>query len=910
MQLTPDILDKTKIPYAVPFEELNEAFRVSKELIETLPPEAVKEMMGGYEKDLDLLLQSIVTETYQCMYGGLHAAKSQVGKFNPSSVHYLDKLTKSVEELLVQESLTYFLMSIMPDFEMNWHHVEWAESAQQYKYLCMLAARDHGKCHGKGTKVRMFDGSIKNIEEIKKGDLVMGVDSTPREVISTHSGVDNLYMIKQSKGDDYVVNSKHTLTLIHKNRLSKREEVVDIDLPELQKFSTNWIKERFRGFKVPIELPEKDLPIEPYYLGLWLGDGNKNNTVITTADEEIVNYLKSYADRIEHKCTKVKSSKYSWRIHNKGGDNKGIFSNKVLISLSEQKLLFNKHIPEIYLRNSRKNRLKLLAGLIDSDGDKWCGSFHFNNTNKILAEQVKDLADSLGFKAKILMSKDDYENYCVSISGNLYEIPTLLKRKSVTREYKETNNSNKIPNHIDGIPISRISSLQIESIGVGEYFGITIDGDSRYVLADGTVTHNSYFWSNGYAAWRLYRYKKTSKRLDLNKLGREGWLFSFSKTQGSRLLTTLKESIEEIPMLRERLYPGTTDGWAETKIKCKNGTKVIVGSAGESVRGAHPGWIVVDDFLKDNVLYSEEQRKKSIDYFHSVVMNMIQPGGQVVVVGTPFHAQDLYGDLKTKKGWHVREYPSIFPDGTILWSNRYDFKTLYEKKETQGSINFSREHLCRPITSDSSIFPFSILERSLVGSQIYTMVKNIESFPVKLERVGIGVDLAISSNIGADHTVMVVGGIDAEENIWILDLVRLHGASYDQQIAQLKTLNFNFRPNVIQIETNGFQAMFGQMAERENLPVINAATTAKSKNDLKTGLPGVALLFERGKIKIPHGDQRSRDMKDLIFTEFSSITWTSNGLQATGSHDDIPMAIHQLVKGLDYRNTGFGFAWT
>lgn len=565
MNLLPDILNKTTIPYAVPHDELNEALRVSKELLETLPPEAIKEMCGGYEKDLDKLIQTIVTETYQCMFGGLHSAKSDIGKFSHSSIHYLDKLGSSVEELLVQESLTYFLMSVMPDFEMNWHHVEWAEAAQTYKYICMLAARDHGK---------------------------------------------------------------------------------------------------------------------------------------------------------------------------------------------------------------------------------------------------------------------------------------------------------------------------------------------------------SYFWSNGYAAWRLYRYKKTSKRPDLNKLGREGWLFSFSKTQGSRLLTTLKESIEEVPMLRERLFPGSNDGWAETKIRCKNGTKVIVGSAGESVRGAHPGWIVVDDFLKDNVLYSEEQRKKSIDYFHSVIMNMIQPGGQVAVVGTPFHAQDLYGDLKSKKGWHVREYPSIFPDGTILWGNRYDFATLYEKKSTQGTINFSREHLCRPITSDSSIFPYNILERSLIGSQHYSFVKNIESFPVKLERIGIGVDLAISSNIGADYTVMVVGGVDSEENIWILDMVRLHGATYDQQIGHLKTLNMNFRPSIIQIETNGFQAMFGQMAERENLPVMSAATTAKSKNDLKTGLPGLALLFERGKIKIPHGDQRSKDLKDLIFTEFSSITWTSNGLQATGSHDDIPMAIHQLVKGLDYRNTGFGFEWT
>lgn len=559
-----DLLDKTIIPYAAPHDKLEEAMRISVDIIENLSPEAIKEMSGGYEADLDKLLQTITTETYSAIFGGLKV-EQDVGKFNHAATHYLEKLGESIEDILTTESFTYFLMNVMPDFELNWHHIEWAECAQQFKYINMLAARDHGK---------------------------------------------------------------------------------------------------------------------------------------------------------------------------------------------------------------------------------------------------------------------------------------------------------------------------------------------------------SYFWSNGYAAWRLYRYKRTSKRMDVGKLGREGWLFSFSQAQGARLLTTLKESIEDIPQLRERLYPNTSDGWAATTIKCKNGSKVIVGSAGQSVRGAHPGWIVVDDFLTDSVLYSEEQRQKSNTYFHSVVMNMIQPGGQVVVVGTPFHSQDLYGDLKSKKGWHVREYPSIFPDGQILWERRYDFETLMEKKETQGSINFSREHLCRPITSDSSIFPFSILNRSLVGAQLHSLVKNIESFPMKLERVGIGVDLAISSNVGADYTVMVVGGIDAEENIWILDVVRMHGASYDKQLAMLKTLNMNFRPHIIQIETNGFQAMFGKMAEKENMPIMNAATTSKSKNDLKTGLPGLALLFERGKIKIPTGDQRSKDMKDLMFTEFSSITWTNNGLQATGSHDDIPMATHQLVKGLDYRNTGFGIEWT
>ena len=546
---------------ALSYESIAETIRVSKEIIDNLSPKALKELGGSTEADLDWLISQLVSETHACLFGGLTESNTAIAKFNNQNVYYLESLNETVQEVLMQESLIYFILNVMPNFDINWHHVEWCDMVQRYPRLNILAARGHGKSH---------------------------------------------------------------------------------------------------------------------------------------------------------------------------------------------------------------------------------------------------------------------------------------------------------------------------------------------------------FFSNAYLAWRLWRYKKNSKRADLSKLSKEGWIFSFSKTQGKRLLTTLKETIKDNPILFDRLYPGG-DGWAETKIVCKNGASIVVGSAGESVRGAHPGYIVVDDFLKDNVLYSQEQRQKSTDYFHSVIMNMIEPSGTVIVVGTPFHQSDLYGDLKTKKGWHVREYPSIFPDGRILWSRRFSFKDLIEKKITQGAINFTRENLCRPISNDTSIFPYHILERATVGMNVYTMVNNIESFPVKLVRVCIGVDLAISANIGTDYTVMVVGGIDEQENIWVLNITRLHGASYDEQISRLKKLNFDFRPHIIQIESNGFQSIFAQGAEKEGLPVQHEATTAKTKNDLKTGLPGVSLLFERGKIKVPVGDKNSIDCKDMMFAEFSSITWTNNGLQATSGHDDIPMAFHQLVKGIDYKNTGFGF---
>lgn len=699
------LLDVDLITQATSFDRIQESLRVTQEIIENLSPKALIELNSGYENDRDKLLKAMITETYASMYGGVES-KSVMGKFSIEGVYYLDKLGETMEEILRVENFLYFLMSVMPDFELNWHHIEWCEMVQRYKYLNILAARDHGKCLDPETPIRMYDGSIKKIKHIVVGDKVMGPDSNLRTVLELHSGEDEMFKIKQSRGDDYIVNSRHTLTLFH-NYVCK---VVDIDIQELLKI-------------------------------------------------------------------------------------------------------------------------------------------------------------------------EDYQN--------------TFKGLQFAR----------------GLSIQK-SHIKIEPIGRGKYVGFTCDGDHRFLLGDGTVTHNSYFWSNAEPAWRLYRYNKNSKRPEIGKLGKEGWLFSFSKTQATRLLTTLKETIEDNPILREKLMPERpSDGsWAETKIRCKNGAKVIVGSAGDSVRGAHPGWIRVDDFLKDNVLYSKQYREKSTAYFHSVIMNMIQPGGNVVVVGTPFHAQDLYGDLKTKSGWHYREYPSIFPNGKLLWRRRYDFKTLMEKRETQGTINFSREHLCRPITNESSIFPFHILERSLVGTKNICMAKNIESFPIRLVKVGIGVDLAISSSVAADYSVMVVGGVDEADNVWIVDYIRLHGASYNEQIAKLKSLNLAYRPHIVNIESNGFQAMFGDGANAEGLPVAKSTTTSKSKNDLKTGLPGIALLFERGKFKVPHGDKYSIDKKDEMFAEFSSITYTDKGLQATNGHDDIPMAVHQLIRGLSY-GTGFGVTW-
>lgn len=911
-----------------------ECLSVVDEIIDSMDDKGILELMSGSGGDLDYVLDGLLQDTFQVMYTG-----------NPHidfAPRYTDRLSQSVEEILRCKNLTYFITSVMPDFQLSWHHLEWGDLVHRYKKLCIEAARDHGKCWKTGTCVRMYDGTKKKVDDIKIGDLLMGVDSTPRRVIATNKGRDeHMYRIDQSKGDSYTVNSRHINTCI---KIGKRgscleeheKHIVDIDMPTLLSYSKNYVRERIRTFKVAWERPYKKVLIEPYFLGLWLGDGYTDKVVICKPYKEIIEYCDEYARQLgiscDHEGWNENLSCYSSHLFYDGYREDGlrnIKKCKLTKWFKAYKLLGHKHIPNVYLCNSKKVRMQLLAGLIDTDGDLWQNGYHWGSIHKELAHQVKDLADGLGFRTKFGGGKKfneqlgrDYEYWWVSISGKIDEIPVRLPHKKIKYNWL-TKSSNKDWGTIDGITPSVVSSIKITDVGEGDYVSITTDGDHRFLLADGTVTHNSYYFSNAYAAWQLYKYAKPkgtqfSARPTKSNSNR-GYLFSFSLQQSVDLMEILKNTIEGNDILKERLYPDSKDksgAWASTNIVCRNGARLTCKGFGSSVRGAHPYWIVVDDGLKDNVIYSQLQRQKSIDYFHSVIMNMLVPGGQIIVVGTPFHASDLYGDLKSKsvhvtgnkKGWFVIEYPAIFPDGHILWPQRWSFFDLMDKKATQGNIIFSRENLCRPITNESSIFPLSVLQQSLIGMEKYTVVRNRDDFPMKFNTVVVGCDFAISANVGADYSVFTIWGVDDERGMWLLNMYREKGRTFHEQIQMLKNINVRYRPNIMVVEQNTFQSIFVQEGDKQGLPVMGH-TTGIDKFDLKSGWPAVAVLFERRKIHIPIGDKQSQDIKDLIFSDLGSVAFTDHGLESVGSHDDISSSFWLASLGVNKLSTGFKYSF-
>ncbi len=135
-----------------------------------------------------------------------------------------------------------------------------------------------------------------------------------------------------------------------------------------------------------LDLPDVELPIDPYVLGTWLGDGDSNGGAITTADHQTITEL----EQAGWPCRRVPSTPYGWRVEG------------LTTALRAAGLLHNKHIPAAYLRAGIKQRLALLQGLMDTDGHACAsGAAEFTSTRRQLVDDVLELILTLGHRARI-----------------------------------------------------------------------------------------------------------------------------------------------------------------------------------------------------------------------------------------------------------------------------------------------------------------------------------------------------------------------------------------------------------------------------------------------------------------------------------------------------------------------------
>lgn len=374
-----------------------------------------------------------------------------------------------------------------------------------------------GKCVSGDIKGLMANGSLKKVKDIVVGDQVMGIDGQPRTVLAVHSLIDRKYEIRPVKGNSYFVNSKHILSLKNSHRVAQKRKdrgartrnseyrnptpcfanhfarmgqtnIYNISVEDWFK-QTQHFKTKMKGWRTGVDFPTKEVKIDPYILGAWLGDGSSANCSFTNEDEAVRDAVFQEA-RNRGMFVYSKPNRGNKKVDNlticitSNIQSESIKNNSLYDDLKSYDLINNKHIPFDYKTNDRKARLELLAGLLDTDGELSCGGYSIMQKRENLADDICFLARSLGFAAY----KRNCQKKCqtgavgtyfrVHISGDCSEIPVRIERKKCYPRKQ----------------VKDVLMTGIDVIDTGEmdiFYGIEIDGDHLFLLEDFTVVHNS-----------------------------------------------------------------------------------------------------------------------------------------------------------------------------------------------------------------------------------------------------------------------------------------------------------------------------------------------------------------------------------------------------------------------------------
>jgi hypothetical protein len=335
------------------------------------------------------------------------------------------------------------------------------ESFKEGKRACFAGSHGVGKMQDLESKLPTPDRGFIKLKDLKEGDKLFDENGNICNIVKLHP-IDlnpKSYIVKFDDGEKIKVCADHlwlTWTLKDRQRNSKikycKFNKNNLTLPNPSVKSTQEIfetqrvngKQKVVNHSIPVckplKYPKKQLPIDPYVLGCWLGDGTSNGPTITTADKEILQNIK----KCGFKTHLILSSQ---RPNNKSS----LYTiEKFSKLLKENNLLNNKHIPNIYLLGSIKQRLALIQGLLDTDGS--CskqGLIEFSNTNKNIAKSFCELVRSFGIKCNLKKNKsflygkrckDRYRvTFCTKIP--VFRLNRKLKNQRLikTQEFRTTH---------------------------------------------------------------------------------------------------------------------------------------------------------------------------------------------------------------------------------------------------------------------------------------------------------------------------------------------------------------------------------------------------------------------------------------------------------------------------------------
>ena len=410
---------------------------------------------------------------------------------------------------------------------------------------------------------------------------------------------------------------------------------------------------------LPLKMPEASLPIDPYILGYWLGDGSKSCGNITVGDEDQEEVLPLF----EAAGYEINAKKYEYKT----GVTCMLFG--LHTQLRELDVLNDKHIPVQYLRASAEQRLALLQGLMDSDGYVSKNRCEFTNTDLGLAKGVYELATSLGI---IVTWKEGRATLNGVDCGPKYRLffcppinPFRLTRKAEAVDFNGPRQQ-----------VRRLRYVKsVEPVGLRQVKCIAVSGPSNLFLCGEAMipTHNS----SMAALLSLYMAEVEPGSLII--------LLSPTQRQSGELLHTVALINDGAGVAQD----------SATRIEFENSSRILSLPGSEKTTRGYAG---VD------LLIIDEASRVDDELYYSVRPMLAVSGGRLIGMSTPFG----------KRGWFYDEWAKgvgWMREKVTAWEcPRITKEFLEEERETLGPLWFAQEYECQFIDATSSVFALDAID--------------------------------------------------------------------------------------------------------------------------------------------------------------------------------------------------------
>jgi len=524
--------------------------------------------------------------------------------------------------------------------------------------ICKLP-RQSGKALSLDTPIPTPNGWT-TMGDIKIGDSILDPNGNSVSVIKKTDIMYNhdCYKLYFDNGDSIVADSEHLWEVNSaywnsKKKIISSKEIFDAyNLKKANKKGFGFAGSYYIEHSKPLNTFIHDvLPIDPYLLGLWLGDGYSDSGRIIAHKNDFYYYKQKIDveyEREEGNCIKFKCLNLFKKLKNNN-------------------LLGNKHIPQIYLRSSYENRLNLLRGLMDTDGSvkKNSRSFEFYQKNYSLILQFVELLSSLGIKSRIRSKR---------LKGQIYYTVSFTTTEQVFNLQRKCNNVNV--NRKTRSQDKRIYIQKIEKINSVPVACLSVDSEDHLFLCGRTFipTHNS-TTTVAFLIHNMLFDEHTSIAILANKA-----------QTAKEILSRLQTAYENLPKWMQQGVKSCN----KTSMELENGSKVIAASTSASaVRGGTYSLLMLDEYA-----FVPEQVANN---FMQSVYPTISSGNNSKIIVVSCVTKDTY--LLTPKGYRKienliqkdKEGAYFVPEYTVRGNNKfYSSNIIVNNKKSQTNIITTR----------------------------------------------------------------------------------------------------------------------------------------------------------------------------------------------------------------------------